>query len=344
MFSIYPGFEELPIHVEVEWRGQKRMVIARFEQWPTSNRAILVCALQDETDAGEWVILRAGGTPYYVQETLRGSWGLDEEDDDEPWAPESSLDCDVTDEFARAIAGAFKNDLFQLARVFQLPWPHNSSIAALTKTRCAWHGDWDFMSPAVFDCRHDIMDLSESQTRAQIFSDWKNESGDVRFAWHWAGWDINERLRQLSGIPDYFAGLERLMRNILVASTRLWQDNSQLLWRFCAWAERGNLAEHQHQCFPVDLNDGISLVENHLHLWRPLLLKGYEPKWRDDWPEKYHCIGYTFGAKERASVEIQLNQPPSAHQQLEAKLQLREWLADAATLDVAAVLMASLNA
>ena len=342
MFASYPGFEELPIRVEVEWRGQMRMVVARFEQWPRATGTVLTCAFEDR-DEGEWVILRAGGTPYFVQDSLRGAWGLDEEEEEEIWAPETGFDADIADEFCDAVRRAFKNDLFQLARVFQLPAPHNSNVAALSKTRCAWHGDWSFFSPAVFHSPHPYATLSEAQARAQLFAEWKEEDSDARFAWNWAKWDGDERLRQLSGIPEYFADLERKMSNILVASTLLWRDNARLLWRFYPWAERENGAEHQYQSFPIDLSDGASLVENNLYLWRPLLLEGYEPQWRDKWAAKHQCISYTIQAKERACVEIQLNQPPTAHEQLEAKLALRDWLADKVAPGVAAVLLASLD-
>lgn len=48
MFAIYPGFEDLSLRVEVEWRGSKRTVVARLEQWPNSDKAVLVCQIEGE--------------------------------------------------------------------------------------------------------------------------------------------------------------------------------------------------------------------------------------------------------------------------------------------------------
>ena len=346
MFAPFPGFEEVTLRVRVGWQNEGHWVLARIEQWPDGIGAVLTCALEGR-DEGEWVILRAGGTPYFVQNSLRGAWGLDEEEEDEEndevWTPETAIDSDVTAEFADAIRRAFKHDLFCVARVFQLPAPHNSNIAALTKTRCVWHGDWSFFSPAVFQSSHPYADLSEARARAQLFSEWKNESSDARFAWNWASWSGDERLRQLSGIPEYFADLESRMKLILQASTQLWRDNTRLLWRFYPWAERENGAEHQRRCLPIDLSNGTALVENNLYQWRSLLLKNYEPQWCDKWAAQHQCVNTTIQAKERGFAEIQFHQPPTAHEQLEAKLALRDWLRNAATPDVAAGLLASLD-
>ncbi len=342
MFAPFPGFEEVSLRIAVGWRGAQCRAVARVKRWPDGSGAVLTCALESRESEGEWVITRAGGTPYFVEDSLRGAWGLDDEAD--VWTPTSALDADTTDEFCDAVRRAFKNDLFQLARVFRLPAPHDSNVVALTQTRSVWHNKWDFMSPVVFHSSYNYADLGEAQARAQLLDEWEDEQSDARFAWNWASWSGDERLRQLSGIPEYFADLERKMKLILRASTALWRHNERLHWRFCPWAERENLAEHQSQQFPVDLNDGASLVENNLHLWRPLLLEGYQPQWRDKWAAKHGCVSYTIQAKERGFVEIQLHQPPSAHEQLEARLALREWLGTPATSDVAAVLWASLDA
>ena len=65
MFEVYPGFEELELRIEVEWRGQTRMVVARLERWLDSRQAALVCQFADDEDEGEWIIVDKGSSlPY----------------------------------------------------------------------------------------------------------------------------------------------------------------------------------------------------------------------------------------------------------------------------------------
>ena len=161
-----------------------------------------------------------------MQDSLRGAWGLD--DDDEVWTPTSALDADTTDEFGDAVRRAFNNDLFQLARVFRLPAPHYSNVVALTQRALSGIMSGILCRPPFFIPRI-IMRIRARRRRApQLLDEWEDEQSDARFAWNWASWSGDERLRQLSGIPQYFAALERQMKLILRASTALWRANERL--------------------------------------------------------------------------------------------------------------------
>ena len=58
MFPTYPGFEDLPIRVEVEWQGRTRPVVANIERWPLHHQLIVVvCQFEEDAGDGEWVLL-----------------------------------------------------------------------------------------------------------------------------------------------------------------------------------------------------------------------------------------------------------------------------------------------
>ena len=54
MLEPFPGFEELPIHLNVEYQGRKRPVLVRIEQFSSSPPlALPVCSWMDAPSEGE---------------------------------------------------------------------------------------------------------------------------------------------------------------------------------------------------------------------------------------------------------------------------------------------------
>lgn len=348
MFPAYPGFEDLPLRVEVEWQGRTRPVVARLEGWPDSNRGVLVCTFEDDTKDGEWVVRQSSPVPYWVKETADGFWDLWSWGEDErlnKYISATKFDAEALEELRSNIKRAFKNDALEVARLFELPFARAPRIAMWAQTRSTWYDEWNLKSLTHFKLPQSLLQFNERQAREYLLGEWHDTSSDARFAWQWSQYHGQECLMQYSGIREYFTELERIMKLILIASTYLWQVDSYWLWDFTPWEEKEQLLDPSKASTPPSLNNRTSrpYLQSNLHLWNCYLLQSYTPKWKEEWIGKHECIGHTMKLKERANVRLIMNSPPTAHQQLEAKLALRDWLKGKATPEQIAQLMASLD-
>lgn len=83
--------------------------------------------------------------------------------------------------------------------------------------------------------------------------------------------------------------------------------------------------------------------QDFLTQWDELIPEHCFPHWRIDWFHQHLCV-IRFALNHCSSLShVKMNEPPTAHEQLEAKLALRDWLKDKATPAVAARLLASLD-
>ena len=90
-------------------------------------------------------------------------------------------------------------------------------------------------------------------------------------------------------------------------------------------------------------------LHRNLHPWLKVLRAHFAPQRRDDWFKKHICVRnfwrqLQFDEAEPRRGTIKANRLDSAHEQLEAKLALREWLRDKATPAVIEQLLGGLEA
>ncbi len=345
MFEIYPGFEELELRVEVQWREQTRTVIARVERWPDSDRAVLICELEDDAEAGEWIV-----TDYRDFYTV-------------PW-PHRCLSRPIVvsrqspylsrpiklkpakeKKFRLLLQGTFNGGIARhgLARIFylsELPTSPNVVVQMPDDDNLCWCPT-SYLNDAVpFALSESAMRLSSRKTEAeaQLRSVWQDEASDARFGWRWSSLSKDEKFLELTGLynkSEVRARIEEEMRRVMrliLIYFEMWGPDEQ--WNL--YFTLGGRSHISHEDGRLEKNN------QQLHKWNALLREYLMPQFHADWDEKHRCVGDCWSI-EMPSVSVEIEQPPTAHEQLEAKLALRDWLRGAATPDVAAALLASLD-
>lgn len=112
------------------------------------------------------------------------------------------------------------------------------------------------------------------------------------------------------------AELERVMTQILALSEPLWQLDTGWSWTiYPNQVAQSRLRPLSHQ--------NLELKPS-LERWEKFLLSYFAPNWRADWIDGYKCAAEFWQRRWLAGVHIQ--QPPTMHERLEARLQLRQWL------------------
>ena len=347
MFPIYPGFENLPIRVEVEWRGQTRMVIVKVSQWLTSSMetAVIICSFEEEAELGEWIItdrnrLRLLSSPQkrlvrhrklsltrpYVSHSTE--WNQ---------RSEKNLRLLVQGTFNKGIARHGLARIFYLAELRNqlkvvVEMPHDLSLHW-----CPTQNLND-ATPFILD-ESTRLSSQNTEAYAQLRNAWQDMLSDARFAWKWSGLNKSEKILE---IMSFLEGsderchieneMQRIMRLILI-NYEMWGPDEQ--WDLYFVLGGRSVISHEDGRIEKDDQD--------LHEWNTLLRKSLMPQLRYDLLERHVCVQdcWTLHAP---SASVSIEQPPTAHEQLEAKLALRDWLRDVATPDVAAALLASLDA
>ena len=229
-----------------------------------------------------------------------------------------------------------RNSIARVLRLYELPQEPRLALWGLE--RCFWlngEGHWkrtEFKQPAT------SFYWSESQARQSLLSQWHKSESRARFSWEWSRLDDKQKKHRLGFTGDELE-LERVMSLVLAARNHDWKEGDCLIWQFDADNETGQFAgsfvnanQHNQQEASLDLLS-----------WDDLLIARYASSWRSELVVQHECVKpylsslyYEFGYAIR-------NQAPTAHEQLEAKLALRDWLADKATPEQARELLASLE-
>lgn len=338
MFSVYPGFEDLSLRVEVEWRGCTRRVTARLEQWLDSRKAALVCVFEDDEEEGEWIIVDKGsGLPYTMARPDKLK--IKQTSFDEATRVLSKtwkFQAQGIEKFLGILRRAFGGENFTVARLLELSeLPAHRNLAICTAESCRWIFGFEHQNWAAF-AEQSLFNSKYTQAQAQLRAQWQMAQSDTRFAWEWAALDDAQRKLRL-GWPASWQAMERIMRLILMAMSAHWQACDDIFWDFIIDAETGALKSEFY-----DLSGDIVLHEPLLG-WEECLLRQFAPHWRADLFRRYGCVSQYVNANCYYGGNVHLTSRPTAHQQLEARLALRDWLADAATPDVATRLLASLD-
>ncbi len=340
MFPIYPGFEELPLCVEVAWREQTRAVIARFEQWPYWPATVLVCSFEEAPDEGEWMLVYERSLNIFPQpERMIQSYELAHGESLEPHPVMEFLPSELErlhDEIRRAFASPRKKSV---ARLLWLPdLPAEPRLALELEAGLFWCSDGRDPNFAPFQINSAPaqlpVDLSESQ--AALRRAWDDPASDARFAWKWAMQSDEERVKALTG----FAGawdwreIHQVMKWVLISAAALWQLDRGWLWQISADARHDVLEDRSHG----NSDPGIVLDE-----WISFLRSHYVPRWREDLVTNHQCAREFCGTHGCNIGLVQMLNAPTAHERLEAQLALRDWLRRAATSQQAESLLRSLE-
>ena len=153
---------------------------------------------------------------------------------------------------------------------------------------------------------------------------WNIENSDVRFSWKWSQLSPAEANNLLMGVTGDLRELEQIMRWVIISATRLWESSDHWTWKLT----------------PYEFSDdGFSSDTHSLHgevlssrKWQKFLRSRYAPNWRGDLIARHQCAlkFYEFSRNFYLGI-AKISPPPTAHEQLEAKLALREWLQNKAT-------------
>lgn len=352
MFPIYPGFEDLPIRAEVHWyrkmrREQTRCVIARVAQWPTSKaeKAVLICSFEDDAELGEWIVTDKHDF-YIVTSPQRWlSHPLTVSSQSPYLSRPKRLNSSNEKSISLLLKDIFSGDTNRhgLARIFylpELPAKLNIIVQLPNEGSLYWCPSQNLGRAIPFTLAHRTTRLSPQNTEAynQLRSAWQDTSSDARFAWEWSGLSKSEKILRLTGVPPASGErarvekeMRRIMRLILI-NYEMWGPDEQ--WGL--YFELGSRSHIWHEDGRLEKND------QHLHKWNRLLQRYLMPHLRYDWLEKHRCVEDQWPFQAHSAV-VEIEHPPTAHEQLEAKLELRDWLRDKTTPDEAARLLAGLD-
>ena len=335
MFAIYPGFEDLTLRVEVEWRGSKRMVVARLEQWPGASYAVLSCTRED---TGSKYFVSNGKAFYQLSAPQRWLCRYVAYDiHSRKPQNKTKFNTRGEDKFRSIVQRAFRenNANWGVIRLVQLPeLPKKPRVVAEFPENLCWclNPLWPNFMPFRLEPAPTELDLEENIAQQQILDAWNDESSDAYLAWNWATLSKEDKRRQIAGFDGDWNELEHIMKLIMQSSTSLWQLDNEWSWWFSLSNGSGYLDSSNGR-----EDEGTSLLE----CWREVLCAYFRPKWREEWLIKHLCVNEFW--KEFGIFGDVFVKNATAHEQIEAKLALREWLRDKATPAVAASLLASLE-
>ena len=326
MFPAYPGFESLPLRVKVEWRGRKRAVVARLQQWPNSDDAVLVCNFDDE-ETGEQLIARGDafwrlGTPH----NWLCRYAVYDIATREPagWSERGQF------KLRSCLQRAFASGKLSCAIIYALPDVAAPNLVLVESDVLYWCYGPDRSSFVPFHLMRSLP-ADAQEARHQLESAWQDRLSDARFAWDWANRTEHEHLYLLTGYAGASHELKQTMRRVLQASSALWQGESIWMWNLSA--QEGELTGASRN-FRGD--------DDLLEPWNWWVRSHYFPDLAHHLRRNHPCVADLWEKRVRGIARVQVA-APTFHEQLEAKLWLRDWLQDKASPEQVQVLLAALE-
>ena len=311
MFSAYPDFENLPLHIEIEWHGCKRRVAVRLGQWPNSDDAVLVCDFEDKV-AGEQLIAR-GELFWHLNNPHNWlcRYAVYDVATHEPqsWSERGQV------KLRSCLQRAFALGKLSFATVYALPDVPAPNIVLAETDILYWCCGLDRSNFVPFNLMQKLP-ANAQDAQYQLCSAWRDRASDARFAWDWANSTDHKRLYLLTGYAGALHEVERAMKMILLNKGSLWETESSWRWNL----SQGELIGESRSGADDELTEPWNRwVRNHYCPDLNLLLRREHPCVQELWAERVR------------EVAVTVNGPPSMHEQLEAKLWLRDWLQDKAS-------------
>lgn len=329
MFASFPTFEELTIHLQVEWCERQRPIEVRLEKWPQSRGVVLVCHFEDDPEYGEWVVLDGRRRPHFVGKPekllfTRTQWNIATRC---PFTTrhfkEKQLERLKT--VVRLAFGGYYS--FRVGRVLEIPdWSGAPRLLLWHSDSAWWCRDWDLWEVTRFGWSPSPLHLSPRQMQDSVSAKWNEADSDMRFAWQWANWDEAERLRQSTGYQGDFGELEQVMKWVLTCLPTT--GDKALEWTWNLLGHRLGIETeivyflHAYSDQWEDTQDTDE--DRFIKVWSDLLSAHFLPHWRRDWTKHHVCVREFWAS--RSLCEVERDEPPTMHERLEARLELRDWL------------------
>lgn len=325
MFVPFPKFENLPLRLKVQWSGRSRSIVAHLERWPNAGEAFIICNFEDDMDTGRWIIME--NDKFYIvkrpdrwleQKKIRNENGeIAEIRTEFKISGRAKLSALIE----RAFAGSERFHLDRITTLADLP----REPRYVLESENGWH--WlsrrtqEFHTPfATPGMTPQTQNACEVQQKLQLA--WEDSQSDARFAWHFATLDVAEKIELLSGSDEDKREIQTLMKLILQSTPTLWQSGNFWGWRLTFDDQTTNLNSQ-----PLDKH-----LETQLLIpWTAILRRHCYGNWGQRAFENHACAREFWGNKSRYIGYAQQTSAPNFHDQLEAKLQLRDWLQDKAT-------------
>jgi hypothetical protein len=297
VFAAFPGFEEFALRVEVEWQGRARPVVARLEQAPSPLKgAVVVCRLEDAPEEGEWLVLQGLSQP--LRSIRRHNEII----------------------LRRTVRNAFSRRGLTVGQFLELDVPRAPGRVLLSPDLCAWLTDeqnhfarrdasglfrWKPLLPTV-------------QLQEQLQREWEQPHSDARFAWGWAQLSRDEKMARVCGFNGNWGELRRVMRLVLLCSGELWNRASSWNWSLHhEFGGRGWLVNFSDR---RDTSQSARFAQ-----WQTFLFERFAPDLQSELLKKHLCAR-EFWRGAGALESVRLDAPPTMHERLEARLELRAWL------------------
>ncbi len=301
------------------------MVIARLEQWPETDQAVLICSFENDKSAGEWFLTTHVGL-YCRRNPSRLLHRYVEYGGPRPpckWRFSSR----GSSQMRSLIERAFRQNRWGVKivpiSVVYLPELPDSPRVAVHKhpyfSWCPTTNRNDFLQFKI-SSRPAEFSPPQSEMKGQLLNCWKDRDSDARFAWQWASLSRNAKIQMLTGYNGNMDELTHLMRKVLLSSGLLWRHAPRWHWRICIIPIQGRIYGNAPT---KSLEAELKLLE----LWDSVFRAHFMPQAQPNLLQYHSCIEDDMRTLGQASVR----QAPTAHEQLEAKLALREWLHNKAT-------------
>ncbi|RYX86838.1 hypothetical protein EON83_01255 [bacterium] len=206
-----------------------------------------------------------------------------------------------------------------------------------------WSQDWTLQNTTPFDWSPAPLHLTPEQMLDIAETRWNQPESELRFAWQWANWDESERFKQTTGAKGDATELAQVMMWTLSCSPKLWQHGT--CWEWGIWGQsreetdEDNYWLRNHSDGQFNPTDEL-MAHEQMEEWSQLLQSYFMPQWRKDWIEKYVCVRNFWIY--RPLCEVELTSPPTMHEQIEARLLLKDWLEGKTTPDEASRLISLL--
>ncbi len=163
---------------------------------------------------------------------------------------------------------------------------------------------------------NEITPASSATMKNYLFAALNDERSEVRFALSWIHLSPEkQQLKQLDFERQTLDAMRQLLRAALHTQADIWEKQESLVWETSEIDQR-SLRFIRSRRFVVEADDVLSRLER----WRQAIWNAFFPN-NDEWLLFAWCVREW---QDIGSVKVEAA-PPSAHEQIEALLLLRDW-------------------
>ncbi|RYX82235.1 hypothetical protein EON83_20445 [bacterium] len=197
---------------------------------------------------------------------------------------------------------------------------------------CQWM-QWESLTPSAQFELSEPIEFSEdvAQLRARLYHELSRPDSDASFALRWTELSPDEKSELLCGGKERIAEIEAVLRWTLQSQKQFWKNVSawelQLLGKphllHISYSSTRTARPESHDFSPL-YDVARLLVETQIDTLAASLRERYtSPR---SYPAYVPASDYRWGKQDEGWAYVRVYGPPTAHEYLEAKLRLREWL------------------